>query len=88
MHVVYEVELQAPARRSLDRLPTKALDAVIAFITGPLADNPHRVGQPLRHEFSGAYSARVGPYRIIYEIEDVICIVAVVRIAHRADIYR
>ncbi len=84
----YLVELRSPARRALDRLPAKAFDAVIAFIAGPLADNPKRVGKPLRHEFEGTYSARVGPYRILYEIDDVVRIVAVIRIAHRADAYR
>ena len=61
---------------------------MIAFISGPLAENPHRVGKPLRHEFEGTYSARVGPYQILDEIDEVVRIVAVIRIAHRADIYR
>jgi mRNA interferase RelE/StbE len=86
--VTFEIELRAPARRALDRLPLKALAAVLAFIGGPLADNPNRVGKPLRHEFEGTFSARVGPYRILYEIDDVIRVVAVIRIAHRADVYR
>jgi mRNA interferase RelE/StbE len=84
----HAVELRSPARRALNRLPSKAFDAVIAFIAGPLAENPYRVGKPLRHEFAGTYSARVGPYRILYDIDDVIHIVAVIRIAHRADVYR
>lgn len=82
----YAVELRFPARRALDRLPAKAFDAVTAFISGPLADNPQRVGKPLRHEFEGTYSASVGPCRTLYEIDEVIRIVAVIRIAHRADI--
>jgi mRNA interferase RelE/StbE len=86
--VSYGVELRSPAQRSLNRLPAKAFDAVVAFIAGPLADNPMRVGKPLRHEFEGTYSARVGPYRILYEVDDVVRVVAVIRIAHRSDAYR
>jgi mRNA interferase RelE/StbE len=86
--VPYEIELRSPARRSLNQLPPKVFDAVIAFMVGPLAENPHRVGKPLRHEFEGMYSARVGPYRILYEIHDIVRIVGVIRIAHRADVYR
>ena len=74
--------------RALDLLPAKVFDAVIAFISGPLAENPQRVGKPLRHEFEGTYSARVGPYRILYEIDEVVRIVAVIRIAQRADVHR
>ena len=44
--------------------------------------NPKRVGKPLHHEFEGMYSARVGPYRILYEIGDVVRIVADIRMAH------
>ena len=85
--MTYAVELRSPAQRSLNKLPAKAFDAVVAFMAGPLAANPHQVGKPLRHEFEGLYSARVGPYRILYEIEDVVRIVAVIRIAHRSDVY-
>ncbi len=85
--MTYSVELRSPAQRSLNNLPSKALDAVIAFIAGPLAASPRQVGKPLRHEFEGLFSARVGPYRILYEIDDVVRIVAVIRIAHRSDVY-
>lgn len=85
--MTYRVEIRSPAQRNLNQLPAKAFDAVIAFIAGPLAENPQGVGKPLRHEFEGTYSARVGPYRILYEIDDVVRIVAIIRIAHRADVY-
>lgn len=85
--MTYRVEIRSPAQRNLNKLPAKAFDAVMAFIAGPLAENPQRVGKPLRHEFAGTYSARVGPYRILYEIDDVVRIVAVIRIAHRAEVY-
>lgn len=62
--------------------------AITDFVAGPLAENPHRVGKPLRDLLAGSYSARVGVYRIIYEIDDVVQVVSVERIGHRADIYR
>lgn len=86
--MTYRVEIRSPAQRNLNQLPEKAFDAVISFIAGPLAENPQRVGKPLRHEFEGTYSARVGPYRILYEIDDVVRVLAVIRLAHRADVYR
>ena len=83
----FELQLRGPAGRSLDRLPAKAFEAVVGFRAGPLAENPHRVGKPLRNELEGLFGARVGPYRILYEIGDVISVVAVIRIGHRADVY-
>jgi mRNA interferase RelE/StbE len=62
--------------------------AVTEFLTGALLDNPHRVGKPLRREVSGYHSARRGAYRVIYRIDEPERTVHVVRIDHRADIYR
>jgi mRNA interferase RelE/StbE len=62
--------------------------AVTEFLTGALLDNPHRVGKPLRRELSGYHSARRGAYRVIYRIDEPERTVHVVRIDHRADIYR
>jgi mRNA-degrading endonuclease RelE of RelBE toxin-antitoxin system len=62
--------------------------AVGEFITGPLLDNPQRVGKPLTRELAGYHSARRGAYRVIYRIDDATETVHVVRIDHRTDVYR
>lgn len=76
------------ADRTLTRLPEKAADAVVEFMLGPLTENPHRVGHPLRRELAGLRSARRGPYRVVYEIDDATNEIHVLRIDHRADVYR
>ncbi len=86
--MTYRVEVRPSARRDFDRLPLKAFGAVVAFMAGPLSENPHRVGKPLRNEFEGLFSSRVGTYRILYEIDDVVRVVAIMRIAHRSGAYR
>jgi mRNA interferase RelE/StbE len=50
--------------------------------------NPRRLGKPLRFELEGHWSARRGPYRIVYRIDDEARVISVVAVAHRADIYR
>ncbi len=84
----HRVQLASTAIRSLDRLSPRYAHAIIEFIYGPLADNPHRVGKPLRGELLGFHSARRGDYRIIYEIDDAAASVLVIRIHHRAHSYR
>ncbi len=84
----YEIEWAPPARRALERLPEKVVVSAIEFIYGPLADDPHRVGRPLRFELKGKHSAHRGDYRVIYRIDDPRHIVLVPVIGHRADIYR
>jgi len=77
-----------PARRTIERLPSKVAIAVLDFVLGPLIENPHRVGKPLRGDLTGLHSARVGTYRVVYEIDEPNRIVQVIYIDHRADIYR
>ena len=83
----YELRLAASAERALVRLPEFAAAAVVEFITGPLLENPERVGKRLSLELEGYLSARRGAYRVIYRIADG-AVVHVVRIDHRADVYR
>lgn len=84
----YEVAWTGTAKRSLQKLPARAAHAVIEFIYGAVADNPQRVGKPLRLELSGLHSARRGDFRIIYRIDDATNRVNIVAIEHRSDVYR
>ena len=59
---------------------------MIEFCYAPLADNPHRVGRPLRLGLEGLHSARRGYFRIIYRVDDKQ--VTIIAIEHRADVYR
>ena len=65
-------------RRLLDRIDA-ALDAIAA---------EPRSGKPLKGDFAGQWSYRVGQYRIIYLIEGRRLVVLVLDIGHRGEIYR
>ena len=84
----YTIGWASPARRALARLPEKVATAVVEFLYGSLAANPHRVGKPLKLGLEGLRSARRGDYRVIYRIDDNRRRVEVVAIEHRSDIYR
>ena len=84
----FAIAWTAASRRALTRLPEKAATAVVEFLYGSLAENPHRVGKPLKLGLEGLRSARRGDYRVIYRIDDHLRQVTVVAIEHRSDIYR
>lgn len=84
----FEVRFTAAARRSLNAIPPRVLSAVVEFTFGDLAREPRRVGKPLRDDLAGLFSARRGPYRVLYRLDDAARIVFVVRVDHRADVYR
>ncbi|MEQ1736624.1 MAG: type II toxin-antitoxin system RelE/ParE family toxin [Rhodoglobus sp.] len=85
----YQVELSRPAARALGRLPAKLVDAVLRFLEGPLAENPMRTTKPLASELEGLRSGYVGiAYRVLVRVDEDARVVRVMRIAHRADVYR
>ena len=85
----YEVVFSRTARRALEEeLPEKIAAAAFEFIVGPLCENPHRVGRPLREPLAPLYVARRGEYRVIYRIIEVRILIEIVSIAHRRDVYR
>jgi len=84
----YRLVMAASAERILARLPEKAAAAVVEFVTGALVEAPRGVGHPLRQELAGLWSARRGPYRVVYAINDVAKVIQVLRIDHHADVYK
>lgn len=76
------------ARQTSEHLPESVAAACVEFIFGPLADNPQRVGSPLRAPFEGQHRARRGEYRVRYRIADDEKTVFVLDVDHRRDAYR
>lgn len=88
MQEQYAIRVTARAERDLQRLPEKIATTCVEFIFGPLADNPQRVGKPLRGELDGRHSARRGDYRVIYGVVENTRTVEIVHIDRRSDICR
>lgn len=85
----YDVEFTRSARRALTKeLPEKVAAAAFEFISGPLRENPYRVGKPLREPLAPLYSARRGEYRVLYLIIDERVVVQMVAVVHRRDAYK
>jgi mRNA interferase RelE/StbE len=82
--VTYGLKLARSAARALsETLPEPVAAAALEFVTGPLLENPDRVGKRLRPPLDGKWSARRGQYRIIYEIDEQAVVVIVLQISHR-----
>jgi mRNA interferase RelE/StbE len=82
--------LVAPAasRQPAECLTESVAFAAYEFITGPLLENPHRVGRQLRAPLDDRHSARRGTYRVIYRIDDQHRRVTVVGVFSRANARR
>ena len=85
----YVLRTTPTVRRALsETLPAAVAAAAYEFMTGPLLDDPYRIGKRLLPPLDDRFSARRGTYRIIYRIDDRARVVTVVDVAHRRDVYR
>ncbi len=88
-HERHQLRIVSSARRHLtEDLPEAVATAAFEFITGPLLENPHRVGKQFPPPLTDRHSARRGTYRILYRIDDHARTVTVLAIGHRGDTYR
>jgi mRNA interferase RelE/StbE len=62
--------------------------AVAEFSTAVLPDNPLRLSKTLTGQFEGLRSARRGDYRVIFELDESAHVILLLRVAHRAHVYR
>ncbi len=86
--MAYSLQVAPAAERALARLPEKIAAAVVEFMLGDLIRVPHACGGRLNRELDGLLSARRGPYRVIYQVDDETGVIDVLRIEHRSVVYR
>lgn len=80
----YRIQIQRDVLKSLKRMDGRFKHRFESTLK-ELLDDPFRF-KPLRYDLKGLYSARIGSFRIIYEIEgDTITIYA---FEHRRRAYR
>lgn len=84
----YHAVLTASALRTLRSVPPRVAEPLVAFIFGSLASDPRRRGKPLQRELAGYWAARRGDYRIVYRLDEGTMTMYVMKIGHRARVYR
>ncbi|NJM72731.1 MAG: type II toxin-antitoxin system RelE/ParE family toxin [Scytonema sp. RU_4_4] len=83
----YEVEITPTAKRQIKKLPLDVLQKVVAKLE-ELAIEPCPDGVTKLEGSENLYRVRLGKYRIIYEIQDGLLLVTIVKVKHRKDVYR
>lgn len=82
----YEIRFKKSVAKDLEPIPRRDVQKIMSAIKS-LADAP-RPPQAIKLSGAEKYRLRCGVYRILYEIEDKVLIVVVVKVAHRKDAYR
>lgn len=84
---LYSVVVSDTAEKELFQLPLKMIEKIIPVLKS-LEENPRPAGSKKLKGYKNLWRSRVGDYRIIYSIDDVVLLVDVRAIGHRKDIYR
>ncbi len=83
----YSIRIKRSAQKEIESIGTKKDRQRIVSRIAELAADPRPPGCE-KLAASDYYRVRQGQYRIVYEIQDEVLIVVVVKVAHRKDVYR
>lgn len=82
----YAVRIKPSAEKEMKRLPNRAFDRLSAAILRLESDpRPHGCKKLRGIE---EYRLRVGPYRILYTVDDSRRTLEIVAVGHRREVYR
>lgn len=82
----YSVVLTKSAEKELYKLPLDAIPKIVSALKG-LEENPRPEGCKKLKGFKNLWRIRIGNYRAIYSIEEIVLLVDVRDIGNRKDIY-
>ena len=87
---VWQILFLPRARRRFDKLARRNRIRILAFLNERVAtaENPRRIGEPLKGSLEGLWRYRVADFRIVVRIEDDRVMVLVVDVGNRREIYR
>ena len=85
--MAYTLHFKRAVYRALQRLPQSVRRRIIAAIEA-LAEDPRPAGCRKLQSPDDLWRIRVGDYRVVFNIDDEVLIILVLRVAHRSHVYR
>lgn len=84
---MYKITIKKSAAKELENLPIKIISKITTSIYS-LAKDPRPLGcKKLKGSNEDLWRIRIGDYRVIYSIDNVIRIIDIKKVGHRKDIY-
>lgn len=83
---LYSVVLTQTAEKELQKLPVRMIEKIVVVLQS-LEENPRPSGCKKLKGYKNLWRARVGDYRIIYSIDDIILLIDIREVGHRKNIY-
>ncbi len=83
----YRIEIKRSAAKALKKIPKHDQKRISEKIDN-LAENPPNPDTTKMKGNNPFHKIRIGDYRIVYEIQDDVLLILIIKIGHRKDIYR
>jgi mRNA interferase RelE/StbE len=88
--LAWTINYAESAKRELRKLDRPAARRIVDFMDNRIAghSDPRGSGKALTGPLGDLWRYRIGDYRVICDLQDSACLVLVVRIGNRRDVYR
>jgi mRNA interferase RelE/StbE len=83
----FRIEFARSATKELRGIDRIWIPKILSAIES-LAEDPRPSGCKKLAGAEHTYRIRIGDYRVVYEVQNAVLVVLVVRIGHRRDVYR
>jgi len=83
----YRIEIKRSAAKALKKIPKANRKRIVDKIDS-LAESPPNPDTTKMKGNDPFHKVRLGDYRIVYEIQEDVLVILVIKIGHRKDIYR
>lgn len=85
--MIYRVIFKQSVLKDMKRIPAHVRKGVWSVVE-ELKGDPYVGGAKKIQGYEDLYRIRIGKYRIIYEVAKKICIITVIKVGHRKDVYK
>jgi len=88
--LAWEIRIAEAAQKDIRKLDRKVQADIVRFLRERIenAADPRQTGKALKGDMGELWRYRLGDYRLICSIQDLVVTVLVLRVRHRKDVYR
>lgn len=88
--MAWQVRISETAQKDIRKLDRKVQSDIVRFLRERIenAADPRQTGKALKGDLGELWRYRLGDYRIICDIQDLVVTVLVLRVRHRKEVYR
>jgi len=88
--MAYTAEFSKKAEKTLQKMDKFQAKLIYDWVEENLngCADPRATGKALIANLQGYWRYEVGKYRLVCDIQDEICLVVIIKVGHRRDVYR